>query len=211
MAAVTETQKRAGSLSDSSSWSQATTSPRVAAHPAASVDLPAPAGALTSTNGTFTASASSSSAPRRERSIEPGRGLRRPQLGGSEVAVPPVSHLANIAVFTRVNRRRGDAAFTLPDVTVRHVDEAQLHEIVLRGRLACRLLGPFIDDFAVDHRDVGLTRLVGVVRDPSHLHGLVAHLASINAELISIAPLAPVTLPHPSTPVVPTTDTRSTS
>ena len=91
------------------------------------------------------------------------------------------------------------------------MSEAHLHEIVLRGRLACRLLGPFIDDFAVDHGVAGVTRLVGVVRDASHLHGLVAHLASINAELISIAPLAPVTPSHPSNPVVATTDTRSTS
>ncbi len=81
------------------------------------------------------------------------------------------------------------------------------HEIVLRGRVGRRLLGPFLDDFtvdftvdtAVDAGEPGVTRLVGTVRDPSHLHGLVAYLASINAQLISI------------TPVVTTGDTRSTS
>ena len=73
------------------------------------------------------------------------------------------------------------------------------HEIVLRGRLSLRLLAPFVDDFTVRHDQAGLTRLVGAVRDPSHLHGLVAYLASINAELIAI------------TPVVPTVLTRSTS
>ena len=73
------------------------------------------------------------------------------------------------------------------------------HEIVLRGRVGQRLLGPFLDDFTVALDETGRTRLVGVVRDPSHLHGLVAYLASINAELISI------------TPVIPTTDTRSAS
>ena len=73
------------------------------------------------------------------------------------------------------------------------------HEIVLRGRIGRRLLGPFLDDFTVALDETGRTRLVGCVRDASHLHGLVAYLASINAELISI------------TPVTPTTDPRSTS
>jgi hypothetical protein len=77
--------------------------------------------------------------------------------------------------------------------------DVHTHEIVLRGRLGGRLLGPFLDDFAVDHDEAGFTRLVGTVHDPSHLHGLVAYLASINAELISI------------TPVNPTLYTRSTS
>ena len=63
------------------------------------------------------------------------------------------------------------------------------HEIVLRGRISERLLGPFLDDFAVELDETGRTRLVGVVRDVSHLHGLVAYLASINAELISITPV----------------------
>ena len=82
----------------------------------------------------------------------------------------------------------------MPDV---HPDQ-ELRQIVLRGRLGLHLLGPFRDDFAVDHDEPGLTRLVGTVRDASHLHGLVAYLASINAELISI------------TPVLATTDPRST-
>jgi len=73
------------------------------------------------------------------------------------------------------------------------------HEIVLRGRISHSLLGPFADEFTVDHSATGATRLAGAVRDSSHLHGLVAHLASINAELISI------------TPVTPTHNTRSTS
>ncbi len=73
------------------------------------------------------------------------------------------------------------------------------HEILLRGRFGCNLLDPFRDDFTVDYDATGYTRLVGTVRDSSHLHGLVAYLASINAELISI------------TPVISTNDTRSTS
>lgn len=82
--------------------------------------------------------------------------------------------------------------------------DVHTHEIVLRGRLSGRMLGPFLDDFTVDHDETGLTRLSGFVRDTSHLHGLVAYLASINAELISITPVTP-------TPDTPTFDTRSTS
>lgn len=76
--------------------------------------------------------------------------------------------------------------------------EVPTHEIVLRGRVDRRELRPFLDDFTVDHTAAGCTRLVGTVVDASHLHGLVAHLASINAELIAL------------TPVVPTADPRST-
>lgn len=72
------------------------------------------------------------------------------------------------------------------------------HEIVVRGRFTGSLLGPFLDDFTVDH-DSGVTRLSGLVRDTSHLHGLVAYLASINAELISITAL-PTTLNARTTP-----------
>lgn len=67
--------------------------------------------------------------------------------------------------------------------------DGHTHEIVLRGRLGPHVLGPFQDDFAIDHDAAGLTRLVGTLRDPSHLHGLVAYLASINAQLVSITPV----------------------
>jgi hypothetical protein len=82
--------------------------------------------------------------------------------------------------------------------------DVHTHEIVLRGRIGHHLLGPFIDDFAVDHGADGCTRLIGSVRDSSHLHGLVAYLASINVELISLTPTG--------TRVTQTSDTtRSTS
>ena len=81
---------------------------------------------------------------------------------------------------------------------------APTHEIVLRGRIDGRVLGPFVDDFTVDHDDSGVTRLVGIVRDPSHLHGLVAYLASINAELVAINPVT-----H-TNPINPHCTTRST-
>lgn len=79
--------------------------------------------------------------------------------------------------------------------------DVHTHEIVLRGRLGPHVLGPFRDDFAIDHDAAGLTRLVGTLRDASHLHGLVAYLASINAQLVSITPVNrddPVT-PNPVT------------
>jgi hypothetical protein len=78
------------------------------------------------------------------------------------------------------------------------------HEIVLRGRVGHDVLGPFADDFEVDDAEPGVTRLVGTVRDPSHLHGLVAYLASINASLISITPTV-------TAAITPITDPRSTS
>lgn len=78
------------------------------------------------------------------------------------------------------------------------------HEIVLRSRIGDSLLGPFLDDFTIASDETGRTRLVGVVRDSSHLHGLVAYLASINAELISITPVISTCDPA-------TSDTRSTS
>ncbi len=82
--------------------------------------------------------------------------------------------------------------------------ETYTHEIVLRDRLGPHVLSPFVDDFTISYDDHGLTRLWGVVRDTSHLNGLVAYLASINAELISITPIT-------TTTDIPTTDTRSTS
>ncbi|CAN5488834.1 hypothetical protein BH10ACT1_BH10ACT1_03580 [soil metagenome] len=62
------------------------------------------------------------------------------------------------------------------------------YEIVIRGRPSARLLRPLLDDFTFHHHQ-STTRLVGQVTDTAHLHGLLAHLASVNAEVISIAPL----------------------
>ena len=63
------------------------------------------------------------------------------------------------------------------------------YEIVIRGRATARLLRPLLDTFTFDHSNEGTTRLIGEVTDAAHLHGLYAHLASVNAEVISIAPL----------------------
>ena len=65
------------------------------------------------------------------------------------------------------------------------------YEIVITGRATARFLRPLLDDFAVDHSVDGVTRLTGDICDASHLHGIVAHLTSVGAELISIGPLTP--------------------
>ena len=73
--------------------------------------------------------------------------------------------------------------------------EPTTYEIVLRGRPSRRLLRSLLDDFTIEASpDCGagcLTRLVGDIGDPAHLHGLVSHLTSVNLEIISIAPADP--------------------
>ena len=69
--------------------------------------------------------------------------------------------------------------------------ESTTYQIVLRGRASARLLRPLIDDFTISHGSEGVTNLTGDIRDSSHLHGVLAHLTSVSAEIISINP-------HPS-------------
>ena len=66
---------------------------------------------------------------------------------------------------------------------------ATTYEIVIKGRASTRVLRPLIDDFVIDHSVEGVTRVTGDVRDAAHLHGIVAHLTSVGAELISIGPI----------------------
>lgn len=65
------------------------------------------------------------------------------------------------------------------------------YEIVLRGRVTERLLRPLVDDFTVDHPEAGRSRLIGVIRDPAHLHGVMAHLTAVGIEVISLGPGGP--------------------
>ncbi|MGH1506224.1 MAG: DUF4386 family protein [Acidimicrobiales bacterium] len=82
------------------------------------------------------------------------------------------------------------------------MSERTTYEIVLRGRPSDRLLQPLADDFAVVRAcDGELTHLVGGVADPAHLHGLVAHLTSVNLEIVSIAPFTPRKAPAMTTTV----------
>ncbi len=62
------------------------------------------------------------------------------------------------------------------------------YEIELRGNVGARSLRPLVDDFSVDRAVNGVTRLVGTIKDPSQLHGVIMHIASMNLEIISIGP-----------------------
>ena len=85
--------------------------------------------------------------------------------------------------------------------------EPTTYEIVIRGRATARILRPLLDDFVCDHDCDGVTRLIGEVHDSAHLHGVVAHLTSVNAQLISIAPL---TIHPTALTVTPFTNTPDT-
>ena len=70
----------------------------------------------------------------------------------------------------------------------RGMTEPTTYEISLRGNVGGRSLRPLLDDFSVVDSEPGVTRLVGVIRDSSQMLGLVAHLASMGVELLSIGP-----------------------
>jgi len=60
------------------------------------------------------------------------------------------------------------------------------YEIEVRGRPTQRVLHPVVDDFRIEPTDHGTTRLVGEIRDPSHLNGLLAHFTSMNVEVVAL-------------------------
>jgi len=60
------------------------------------------------------------------------------------------------------------------------------YEIELRGRPTHRVLHPIVDDFRIEATGRGTTRVVGEIRDPSHLHGLLAHFTSMNVEVVAL-------------------------
>ena len=66
--------------------------------------------------------------------------------------------------------------------------ETTRYEIVIRGRAGRRALRPLLDDFEIDDSAAGETRLVGAIRDPSHLHGVLAHLTSMGVEVVRFGP-----------------------
>lgn len=70
------------------------------------------------------------------------------------------------------------------------------HEIELGGHTSERVLRPVIDEFTVELTGAGTTRLVGHVRDSSHLNGILAHFTSLNIEVIALRRLDQ----HTSTP-----------
>lgn len=60
------------------------------------------------------------------------------------------------------------------------------HQIEILGRATERILRPVTDEFTIDTTPAGNTILTGTIRDPSHLHGLLAHFTSMNAEVVSL-------------------------
>ena len=60
------------------------------------------------------------------------------------------------------------------------------YEIEIGGHASDRVLRPVIDEFAIEHTEAGTTRLVGVIRDSSHLSGLLAHFTSLNVEVVAL-------------------------
>lgn len=81
------------------------------------------------------------------------------------------------------------------------------YEIEIGGHASDRVLRPVIDEFTVEYTDTSTTRLVGDVRDASHLNGLLAHFTSLNVDVVSLRRLDPTaTAPSPSHTNDPTKD-----
>lgn len=80
---------------------------------------------------------------------------------------------------------------------------ASRYEIEIRGRATERIFRPVVDDFQIEHTGPDTTRLVGDVRDASHLNGLLAHFTSMNVEVVQLrrvgsANPVPSEFPHQS-------------
>jgi hypothetical protein len=69
------------------------------------------------------------------------------------------------------------------------------YEICIRGRASRRLLRPLLDDFTIEHDRDGNTHLVGEIVDQAQLHGVLARLTQLNAELISVVRTDPSPAP----------------
>jgi hypothetical protein len=60
------------------------------------------------------------------------------------------------------------------------------YEIEIGGRASDRVLRPVIDEFTIEPTEAGTTRLVGEIRDSSHLNGLLAHFTSLTVDVIGL-------------------------
>ena len=74
------------------------------------------------------------------------------------------------------------------------------YEIEIGGHASDRVLRPVIDEFTIEPTTSGTTRIVGEIRDSSHLNGLLSHFTSLNVEVIALRRIdqTPRT-PRPST------------
>jgi len=79
------------------------------------------------------------------------------------------------------------------------MNEPITYEIVIRGQASERILARFCDDFSIDTTAGRQTRLVGVIRDAAHLHGVINQLTSLAIEIVSLARFEP-DLPNPTNP-----------
>ena len=71
------------------------------------------------------------------------------------------------------------------------VNEPITYEIVIRGRASERILARLCDDFSIETIADRDTRLVGVIRDAAHLHGVVTQLTSLAIDIVSLTPAEP--------------------
>ena len=65
------------------------------------------------------------------------------------------------------------------------------YEIVIRGQASERILARLTDDFSIETIAGGQTRLVGEIRDPAHLHGVINQLTSLAIDIVSFTPADP--------------------
>jgi DNA-directed RNA polymerase subunit H (RpoH/RPB5) len=77
----------------------------------------------------------------------------------------------------------------VPDHEV--MNEPTTYEIVIRGRASERILAWLCDDFSIETIPGRDTRLVGVIRDAAHLHGVVTQLTSLAIDIVSLTPAEP--------------------
>ena len=73
------------------------------------------------------------------------------------------------------------------------------YEIEIGGHASDRVLRPVIDEFTVEFTEAGTTRVVGAIRDSSHLNGLLAHFTSLNVEVFELRRLDQTTGAMPLT------------
>lgn len=71
------------------------------------------------------------------------------------------------------------------------MNESITYEIVIRGHASERILTRLRDDFSIETIAGGQTRLVGVIRDSAHLHGVINQLTSLAIDIVSLAPAEP--------------------
>lgn len=69
------------------------------------------------------------------------------------------------------------------------MNEPITYEIVIRGQASERFLARLSDDFSIESTPSRQTRLIGAIRDSTHLHGVINQLTSLAIEIVSIGPV----------------------